>query len=109
MRRSLGVRKSIYARVDSDRLSLGLAIVTALASRDDTIVFAGARNPSTATDLHALAEKYPGKFHVVKLVSNDKAGNEAAVAQIKDIAGRLDVVIANAGASPISLHPSLYE
>lgn len=78
---------------------IGLAIVTALASRDNTIVFAGARNPSAATDLHALVEKYPGKFHVVKLVSNDKAGNEVAAAQIKEIAGRLDVVIANAAIS----------
>lgn len=86
-------------------MSPGLGIVTALASRDDTIVFAGARNPPAATDLHALADKHPGKVHVVKLVSSDRAGNEDAVSQIKAIAGRLDVVIANAGVF-LSFSPS---
>jgi len=78
---------------------IGLGLVTALAGRENVVVFAGARNPSTAKDLHALAQKYLGKVHVVKLTSGDKAENEAAIAEIKAIAGRLDVVIANAGIS----------
>lgn len=75
----------------------GLGFVTALAARSDVVVFAGARNPSVAKDLHALVGKYPGKVHVVKLTSCDKAENETAIAEIKAIAGRLDVVIPNAG------------
>jgi len=76
---------------------IGLGLVTQLAIRDDVLVFAGARNPSAASDLHALSEKHPGKIYIVKLTSADKADNEAAVAKIKELAGRLDVVIANAG------------
>jgi len=77
----------------------GLAIVTQLAARDDVIVFAGARDPSAAKDLHALEIKYPGKFYTMKLVSADRADADAAVAKIKEVAGALNVVIANAGMS----------
>jgi len=76
---------------------IGLGLVTALARRDNTVVFAGARNPSAATALQALVKGFPGKVHIVKLTSCDKKENEAAVKQINTIAGRLDVVIANAG------------
>jgi len=78
---------------------IGLGLVTGLATRNSVVIFAGARNPSAAKDLHALVEKYPGKVHIVKLTSCDKVENEAAVAEIKAIAGRLDVIIANAGIS----------
>jgi NAD(P)-dependent dehydrogenase (short-subunit alcohol dehydrogenase family) len=77
----------------------GLGLVTTLARRDNVMVFAGARNPTAAADLHALVQQYPGKVHIVKLTSCDKDENKAAVATITDIAGRLDVVIANAGTS----------
>ncbi|KZO92344.1 NAD(P)-binding protein [Calocera viscosa TUFC12733] len=76
---------------------IGLGLVTYIAARPDVIVFAGCRNPAAATDLEALVAKYPGKVHIVKLTSCDKADTEAAISKIKDIAGRLDVVIANAG------------
>ncbi|KAI5829950.1 NAD(P)-binding protein [Schizophyllum commune Tattone D] len=74
---------------------IGLAIVTQLASRPDAVVFAGVRDPARATDLQALAKAHPGRVHVVKLVHPDKANNIAAVEEIKRVAGRLDVVIAN--------------
>jgi NADP-dependent 3-hydroxy acid dehydrogenase YdfG len=61
------------------------------------IVFAGARNPTAAEDLQSLVQQFPGKVHIVKLTSCDKTDNDAAVATIKTIAGRLDVVIACAG------------
>jgi NAD(P)-dependent dehydrogenase (short-subunit alcohol dehydrogenase family) len=77
--------------------SPGLGFVTALARRENVIVFAGARNPGAAVDLQALVQQYPGKVHIVKLTLCDKAENEAAVATIMSIAGRLDVVIASAG------------
>ena len=38
-------------------------------------------------------------MHVLKVVSADKANNAAAVEEVKRVAGRLDVVIANAGMS----------
>ncbi|KII87066.1 hypothetical protein PLICRDRAFT_42699 [Plicaturopsis crispa FD-325 SS-3] len=76
---------------------IGLGIVRALAAREGTIVFAGARNPSGAADLQALAAQHPKTVHIVKLTSGDVEDNAAAAAQIKEIAGRVDVVIANTG------------
>ncbi|KZO92405.1 NAD(P)-binding protein [Calocera viscosa TUFC12733] len=78
---------------------IGLGIVAQLAARENTIVFAGARNPASAKELHALETKYPGKVHSIKLSSADEADNKAAAAKIKQVAGQLDVVIANAGIS----------
>ncbi|KII91994.1 hypothetical protein PLICRDRAFT_154202 [Plicaturopsis crispa FD-325 SS-3] len=78
---------------------IGLGLVTALAQRANTIVFAGARDPASAKDLQALAKAHPGKVHVVQLTSGDKADNEAAAALIKKVAGHIDVVIANAAIS----------
>ncbi|KZO92377.1 NAD(P)-binding protein [Calocera viscosa TUFC12733] len=94
---------SVYLVSGANR-GVGLALVTELLARDDTVVFAGARNPSAAKDLHALEAKYTGKLHTVKLTSGDKADNDAAVAKIKEIAGHLDVVIANAGISNSFTH-----
>jgi len=76
---------------------IGFGLVTALARRENVIVFAGARNPPAAAGLQALVQQYPGKVHIVKLTLCDKAENEAAVNTITTIAGRLDVVIACAG------------
>ncbi|EIN06090.1 NAD(P)-binding protein [Punctularia strigosozonata HHB-11173 SS5] len=83
--------------VSGSNRGIGLGIVALLAARPNTVVFAGARNPSAATDLQALAAKHPGKLHIVKLVSSDRQGNDEAVAEIRRVAGRLDVVVANAG------------
>jgi NAD(P)-dependent dehydrogenase (short-subunit alcohol dehydrogenase family) len=58
------------------------------------IVFAGVRKPSP--ELQALATEYSEKVQIVKLTSADEADNKAAVAEIERVAGRLDVVIANA-------------
>lgn len=66
-------------------------------------MFAGARNPDDAKDLQKLAAERPGKLYIVKLVSSDLKGNEEAISFVKEKAGRLDVVIANAGTG----HPHL--
>ncbi|KAL1733470.1 hypothetical protein EV714DRAFT_281835 [Schizophyllum commune] len=76
---------------------IGLTLVTELAKRPNTIVFAGAREPSTATELSKLAAAHPNKVHIVPLVSADKENNLAAVQTIRETVGKLDVVIANAG------------
>ncbi|KAF7980606.1 hypothetical protein HWV62_37380 [Athelia sp. TMB] len=79
---------------------IGLALVKAIASRsDDSIVFAGARNPAAATALAELVQQFSGRVQILKLTSCDKDDNDAAVKEIEKIAGRLDIVIANAGIS----------
>ncbi|KAL1756543.1 hypothetical protein FB107DRAFT_211280 [Schizophyllum commune] len=78
---------------------IGLSLVALLAARPDTIVFAGAREPARATDLQALATAHPNRVYPVKLVSADRASNAAAAEEIKKVAGKLDVVIANAAIS----------
>ncbi|KAI5887771.1 NAD(P)-binding protein [Schizophyllum commune H4-8] len=80
---------------------IGLAIVTLLAARPDAVVFAGAREPAGATELRELAEAHPDRFHVVKLISPDKANNIVIAEEIKRVAGRLDVVIANAAVADV--------
>jgi NAD(P)-dependent dehydrogenase (short-subunit alcohol dehydrogenase family) len=74
----------------------GFGLVKALATRSDTVVFAGTRNPSSATQLQELARQQKN-VHILKLTSCDKADNQAAAAEIKKVAGVLHVVIANAG------------
>lgn len=76
--------------------SAGLALVTLLAGRSDTVVFAGTRRPTDAPELTALATANPGKVHIVPLVSADAESNAAAAETIRKAAGKLDVVIANA-------------
>jgi NAD(P)-dependent dehydrogenase (short-subunit alcohol dehydrogenase family) len=68
------------------------------------IVFAGARNPSP--ELEAIAAHHSDKVHIIKLTSGDEADNEAAVAEVQKVAGRLDVVIANAAIGMVT-GPSL--
>ncbi|EJU05862.1 NADP-binding protein [Dacryopinax primogenitus] len=76
---------------------IGLGLVTSLVARPDVVVFAGCRNPAGASDLTTLASKYPSKLHIVKLTSCDEVDNKAAVEEIRNVVGRLDVVISNAG------------
>uniref|UniRef100_D8QAH3 NAD(P)-binding protein n=1 Tax=Schizophyllum commune (strain H4-8 / FGSC 9210) TaxID=578458 RepID=D8QAH3_SCHCM len=92
----MATSSTVYLVSGSNR-GIGLALVTHLASRPNTIVFAGARNPDAASALHALVEKHPNRVHVVELKAGDVEGNERAVEEIKRKAGQLDVVIANAG------------
>ncbi len=72
-----------------------------LASRPEAYVYAGARDPPTATELEELAKTYPGRIAIVKCVSADAAGNADLAKLIKEKHGRVDTVIANAGASAI--------
>ncbi|EIN06082.1 NAD(P)-binding protein [Punctularia strigosozonata HHB-11173 SS5] len=84
---------------------IGFGLVKALSARENTVVFAGARNPDDAKDLQKLAAERPGKLYIVKLVSSDLKGNEEAISFVKEKAGRLDVVIANAGVN-LSVGPA---
>ncbi|KAL1683356.1 hypothetical protein EV122DRAFT_201673 [Schizophyllum commune] len=89
---------TVYLLTGANR-GIGLGLAKQIAARTDTILFAGARDPDRATDLHALAAAHPGRVHVLKVVSADKANNAAAVEEVRRVSGRLDVVIANAGMS----------
>ncbi|KAL1759861.1 hypothetical protein FB107DRAFT_287335 [Schizophyllum commune] len=91
----MATSSTVYLVSGSNR-GIGLALVTHLASRSNTIVFAGARNPDAASDLYALVAKHPNRVHIVELKAGDVEGNQKAVDEIRRKAGQLDVVIANA-------------
>ncbi|TRM64268.1 hypothetical protein BD626DRAFT_568042 [Schizophyllum amplum] len=89
---------TVYLVTGANR-GIGLAITSQLAARPDAIVFAGARDPSRAAELKKLVKTYPGRVHILKVLSADRTNNDEAAQEIKKTAGRLDVVIANAGIS----------
>ncbi len=72
-----------------------------VASHPEAFVYAGARDPYNATELEELAKKYAGRIAVVKCVSADAEGNAELAKLIKEKHGRVDTVIANAGASVV--------
>ncbi|KAJ7233432.1 hypothetical protein C8J57DRAFT_1146095 [Mycena rebaudengoi] len=88
--------KTVYLVSGANR-GIGYGLVATIAARPNTIIFAGARDPA-AQSLKELAAKH-SNVHPVKLTSGEKADNEAAIAEIQKTAGRLDVIIANAGIS----------
>ena len=75
---------------------IGLEFIKQLSSRQNTTIFATARNPSKATVLNELAAKNPN-VHILQLESTSAADAAAAADRIGKIAGGLDVVVANAG------------
>jgi NAD(P)-dependent dehydrogenase (short-subunit alcohol dehydrogenase family) len=76
--------------------------VAAIASKPaNAFVYAGTRDPSSSAALHDLARKHPGRVEVVQYVCSDVCGNQAIADAIMRRHGHVDVVIANAGASPI--------
>ncbi|GAA5882762.1 hypothetical protein JCM3774_003259 [Rhodotorula dairenensis] len=77
---------------------IGFALVQQLSKRDNVLVFAGARDPSTSNQLNALAQSLPeGKVVVVKLDSVSDEDAEAAAKLVQQKADKVDVLIANAG------------
>ncbi|PBK79950.1 NAD(P)-binding protein [Armillaria gallica] len=87
----------VYLITGANR-GIGLSLVNELAAKNSDIsIFAGVRNPSTATSLKELSKKYPGKITIVKYISADVEGNKALAKEIETKNGHLDVVIACAG------------
>jgi NAD(P)-dependent dehydrogenase (short-subunit alcohol dehydrogenase family) len=68
-----------------------------LSARSNDVVFAASRDPSTATDLAQLAKERKN-LHLIKITSGDVEDNRAAAKLVAEQIGRVDVVIANAGA-----------
>ncbi|KAJ3281903.1 hypothetical protein HK104_011211 [Borealophlyctis nickersoniae] len=89
---------------------LGLGFVQHLASRPNTIIFATARDPTTATSLQALAESTSTAIHIIQLDVTSSPSAHAAAEKVKEIHPEgLDVVIANAGvadAGPVASTPT---
>ncbi|GAA6040915.1 hypothetical protein JCM8097_003185 [Rhodosporidiobolus ruineniae] len=77
---------------------IGFEITSQISSRPDVLVFAGARDPSKAEALHALAKK-TGNIEIVKLASANEEDAAAVAKVIEEKAGKVDVVLANAGIS----------
>jgi norsolorinic acid ketoreductase len=87
----------LYSPVSGATRGIGLHLIHALLKRlPNAIIFAGARDPSSATALKELASKN-GNVRVVKLVVDDAQSNKDAVEEVKKVTNRLDIVVANAG------------
>lgn len=81
---------------------LGVKFVEELSARPNSIVFAGVRNVglSPDEDLAKLVAKSPEVIFPVQLRAGNLADSQAAAKIVKDKAGKVDVLIANAGKSP---------
>ncbi len=75
---------------------IGLEFVRQLLARGDRVI-ATCRHPGKATALNTLTGEYPGRLHVLPLdVANEKSRAEL-VRELPLVAGRLDLLINNAG------------
>ncbi|KAF9475792.1 NAD(P)-binding protein [Pholiota conissans] len=92
------VQSTIYLITGATR-GLGLALVSAIASKDPTaIIYAGGRETSlTTSKVVDLATRYPGRIFPVKYIAGDELGNRALAEEIRGAHKRLDTIIANAG------------
>ena len=85
----------VYVITGANR-GLGYGVAERLASRADTLIYAGARDPTKADKLQQLASKHPN-VRVLKLRVDSDADHTAAASQVQAEAGRVDVLLANAG------------
>lgn len=79
---------------------IGFRLVEKLVARPDTLVFATARNPTSATELQALAGKQDNLV-LLQLEATSEEDARAAAEAVEQKAGKIDVVIANSGALPL--------
>ncbi len=78
---------------------VGLALTTQFLEQGDVHVFATCRAPGKADALNALARQHAERISVIPLDIDDAASVDAAVGRVKAAAGKLDVLINNAGIS----------
>ena len=74
---------------------IGYQLASHIASRPNTIVFAGVRSPPKATELQQFARDHKN-VHIIKLESTSEEDAKNAAARIEATTGGLDVVVANA-------------
>jgi len=89
------ISQTVYLITGANR-GIGFGLTEVLAKRPETVVFAGVRDPASATALKDLSKKYPN-VHILKLTSGSVEDNQDAAKEIERISGQLDIVIANAG------------
>lgn len=77
---------------------IGFRLVEKLVARPDTLVFATARDPTRATELQALADKQDNLV-LLQLEATSEEDARAAAKAVEQKAGKIDVLIANAGQS----------
>jgi NAD(P)-dependent dehydrogenase (short-subunit alcohol dehydrogenase family) len=85
----------VSALVTGSNRGIGLELARQLASAVDHL-FATCRRPDDAEALHALADAHDG-VHLVALDVADPASIDRAVEHVEDLAGRLDLLVNNAG------------
>ncbi|GAA6036994.1 hypothetical protein JCM8097_005496 [Rhodosporidiobolus ruineniae] len=94
---SSSTSQTVYFVSGANR-GLGYGIVSQLAERSDVLIFATARDPEKATALNSLAAE-KGNIVVLKLAVDSEEDAKAAAQVVQEKAGKLDVLIANAGIS----------
>ena len=79
--------------------SRGIGAATAKRFVEEgAIVYANVRQPKNLDELYeAMSKEYPGKIKALYFDVRDEAGAKNAIMQIKKEAGRLDVLVNNAG------------
>ena len=97
--------KTVVYLITGANRGLGYGIVERLASRGSSaLIYAGARDPAKADKLRQLASKH-ASVRVVQLRVDSDADHQAAAKQVEAEAGRVDVLLANAGIA----NPDAYE
>jgi NAD(P)-dependent dehydrogenase (short-subunit alcohol dehydrogenase family) len=84
------------ALVTGTSSGIGLATATHFA-RQGHEVWAGVRTPATATDLQETIERDRLPIRVIGLDVDDPASVQRGVGEVQDKAGRIDVLVNNAG------------
>ena len=87
------------ALVTGGSRGIGKAISIALAAQGAEIYLSYVNGEASALETVKLIEAAGGKAHAVRFDVGDYAASEAAVAEIAKSAGRLDILVANAGIS----------
>jgi NAD(P)-dependent dehydrogenase (short-subunit alcohol dehydrogenase family) len=89
---------TVFLVTGSNR-GIGLEIVKQLSERSDVLIFAGVRDVKAAqsSGLGPIIASNPKKVHAIQVTSADEEDNRAAAAEVEKVAGKIDVVIANAG------------
>ena len=85
---------TVYVVTGTNR-GIGYSIVAQLAARPDSLVYAGARDPSKADKLQQLAKQH-SNVRLLQLSAESDADHAAAAKRVEAEAGRVDVLLANA-------------